>query len=125
MTTTAGTRRGKAREAGAVTAEFAIVLPAVVVALVLVLTVLAAGVTRLQCTDAARAATRAAALGQGREEIVQIAEASASAASVAIEDDAAWVSVTVTCPVDFALFAGPWSVYSTFTTPSEPDGRAP
>lgn len=122
MTTAAERGRDDRWEAGTVTAEFAIVLPAAVVALLLVLTVLAVGVTRLECTDAARAATRAAALGESRETITRIGRQAAPDAAVSIAGDGAWTSVTLTCPVDLALFAGPWRVTSTFATPVEPAG---
>ncbi len=127
MTTTAdGPPRGRPRrDAGTVTAEIALVLPAVVVALLVALAVLAGGVTRLQCTDAARAATRAAALGESRGEVAAVGRASMPEAGVSISDDGAWVSVSVTCPVDLALFTGPWSVTATFETPSEPAGSPP
>ena len=50
-------------EAGMVTAEIAVALPAVVLVLLLVLSAVSAGVTQLRVTDAARAAARQAAIG--------------------------------------------------------------
>lgn len=50
-------------EAGMVTAEIAVALPAVVLVLLLVLSAVSAGVTQLRVTDAARVAARQAAIG--------------------------------------------------------------
>ena len=50
-------------EAGMVTAEIAVALPAVVLVLLLVLSAVCAGVTQLRVTDAARVAARQAAIG--------------------------------------------------------------
>ena len=47
------------------TAEFAIVLPAIALALLLVLSAIATGAAHLRATDAAQAAARAAAAGEG------------------------------------------------------------
>ena len=50
-------------EAGMVTAEIAVALPAVVLVLLLVLSAVSAGVAQLRVTDAARVAARQAAIG--------------------------------------------------------------
>lgn len=51
------------KQAGMVTAELAVTLPAVVLVLLLVLSAISAGLTQLRVTDAARAAARQAAIG--------------------------------------------------------------
>lgn len=72
---------------GSVTAEVAVVLPVIVLALVAVLTVAAVGVLHLSVLDGARAGARAAALG--------VPEAEAIAAARTIAGDAAAVDVAV------------------------------
>lgn len=94
-------RRGEHPDAGAVTAELAIGLVAVVAVLVAVLAVGAATVAGVRCTDAARAGARAAAIGQDDAAVqsaaARIAGASATA-SVERQEDG-WVQVTVEVPV--------------------------
>lgn len=88
--------RGPGKDRGAVTAEFAVALPAVLLLLALLLAGSAAGITQLRLEEAARAGARALARGDDAgavEGIVrQLAGASASS-SVAAEGE--WLSVTV------------------------------
>ncbi|KQR65566.1 pilus assembly protein TadE [Arthrobacter sp. Leaf337] len=88
--------RGSGKDRGAVTAEFAVALPAVLLLLALLLAGSAAGITQLRLEEAARAGARALARGEDAgavEGIVrQLAGASASSSVVA---DGEWVSVTV------------------------------
>ena len=93
-------RHGRARAAdtcrGAVTAEFAVALPAVLLLLALLLAGSAAGVTQLRLEEAARAGARALARGEDAAAVDVIVRrlAGASAAS-AVASDGEWVSVTV------------------------------
>ena len=81
---------------GAVTAEVAVVLPVVVLALVAVLTVAAAGATHLRVLDGARAGARAAALGADDAGTVAAArKVAGGAASVDVVVAEGWASVTV------------------------------
>ncbi len=57
------------------TAEFALLLPAVVVLLALALGTVRAVVTQVQCVDAARAAARAAARGESGDVVLRVARA--------------------------------------------------
>lgn len=88
--------RGEGKDRGAVTAEFAVALPAVLLLLAILLAGSAAGMTQLRLEEAARAGARALARGEDAgavEGIVrQLAGASASS-SVAAEGE--WLSVTV------------------------------
>lgn len=88
--------RGPGKDRGAVTAEFAVALPAVLLLLALLLAGSAAGITQLRLEEAARAGARALARGEDAgavDGIVrQLAGASASSSIVA---DGAWLSVTV------------------------------
>ncbi|MEZ0165514.1 TadE family type IV pilus minor pilin [Kineococcus sp. LSe6-4] len=69
-------RRGRA-DTGSVTAEFALLLPAVVVLLALALGAVRVAVAQVQCVDAARAAARAAARGEPAEVVLRVARAAA------------------------------------------------
>ncbi|WP_104173386.1 TadE family type IV pilus minor pilin [Arthrobacter sp. Y81] len=87
---------GPGKDRGAVTAEFAVALPAVLLLLALLLAGSAAGITQLRLEEAARAGARALARGEDAgavDGIVrQLAGASASSSIVA---DGEWLSVTV------------------------------
>lgn len=86
---------------GSVTAELAIGLVAVVTVLLLVLTVGAATIARVRCTDAARAGARAAALGDSDADVravtARVAGAGATIALVRTGDG--FVEVRVRAPV--------------------------
>lgn len=92
-------RRGRASlrgSPGAVTAEFAVALPAVMLLLALLLAGSAAGVTQLRFEEAARAGARALARGEGAAAVDGIVRQLAGDSAVsAITDDAGWVGVTV------------------------------
>ena len=60
---TSGNSEEVSGEAGMVTAETAVVMPALVLVLVAALSLVSAGVTQLQVTDAARVVARASAAG--------------------------------------------------------------
>ncbi|WP_306908515.1 TadE family type IV pilus minor pilin [Arthrobacter sp. B3I9] len=81
---------------GAVTAEFAVALPAVVLLLALLLAGSAAGVTQLRLEEAARAGARALARGDsaaGVEAIVR--RLAGQTAGSAVTSDGEWIGVTV------------------------------
>jgi len=71
-----------ARERGSVTAETAVVLPALLLVLAMAVWVLAAVGTQLRCTDAAGVAARAAARGDSRGQVRLAGAAVAPAGSV-------------------------------------------
>jgi hypothetical protein len=81
---------------GAVTAEFAVALPAVVLLLALLLAGAGAGVTQLRLEEAARAGARALARGDsaaGVEAIVR--RLAGQTAGSAVTSDGEWIGVTV------------------------------
>lgn len=87
-------------DAGAVTAELAVLLPSIVALLLVLLMVGNVGMTKVQVSGGARAAARSAALGE------DAAQSSATArrvagdrTSVTVEPDGSWVTVRVTRPV--------------------------
>lgn len=92
--------RAAQRDAGAVTAELAVLLPSIVALLLVLLMVGNVGLTKLQVAGAARAGARSAALGED-------AAASSAAARhvagdrtvVAVDSDGSWVTVQVSRPV--------------------------
>jgi len=95
---TAGGSRGETAggEAGTVTAEFAVGLPAVVATVLLVLGVLLAGTTYIECQEAARAGAREAMLHASTEEARQAAQAVAGeGAAVSVSIDGRWAAVRV------------------------------
>ncbi|MHC6222168.1 TadE family type IV pilus minor pilin [Arthrobacter sp. MMS24-S77] len=88
------------RDRGAVTAEFAVVLPAVLLLLALLLAGSAAGITQLRLEEAARAGARALARGDGNSAVDGIVRRLAGdAASAVVSEDGEWIKVTVSAPV--------------------------
>jgi secretion/DNA translocation related TadE-like protein len=100
-----------------VTAELAVALPAVTVALAAVVATVQAGVAQVTCVDAARAGARAAARGDGVEAVTRLAAQGAlpgpaelpgeSEVSVAVRQDGDLVRVRVTRPLRLLLPFGP------------------
>ena len=91
------TDRRAADSRGAVTAEFAVALPAVIMLLAMLLAGSAAGITQLRLEEAARAGARALARGEEPATVDGIVRqlAGGSATSVVVTDGE-WLSVTVT-----------------------------
>jgi hypothetical protein len=88
--------RGRGKNRGAVTAEFAVALPAVVLLLALLLAGSAAGITQFRLEEAARAGARALARGEDAGAVDGIVRKLAGAsASSSVGADGEWLSVTV------------------------------
>ena len=88
--------RGSGKDRGAVTAEFAVALPAVLLLLALLLAGSAAGITQLRLEEAARAGARALARGEDAGTVDGIVRHLAGAsASSSVAADGEWLSVTV------------------------------
>jgi hypothetical protein len=115
-------RRREARDRGSVTAELALGLPAVVLALVVVLLVGSVAVAQVRSTDAARAAARAAALGEDTAAVVAIAtNLAGDQAEVTVEEAGGWVRVTVSRPLSTGWLGGAaLTASASFTVPVEP-----
>jgi Flp pilus assembly protein TadG len=114
-------RRGSENARGAVTAEFAVALPAVLLLLALLLSGAAAGVTQLRLEEAAHAGARALARGEdpAAVEVVVRTMAGASAAA-SVTADGEWLSVTVTDRVGGPMGATvPWTLTARATARSE------
>lgn len=97
---------------GAVTAEFAVALPAVLLVLGLLLAGSAAGLTQLRLEEAARAGARALARGEDTAAVGGIVRRLAGeSARASVGSDAGWLSVTVSGTVHGAAAPlVPWTL---------------
>ena len=97
---------------GAVTAEFAVALPAVLLLLALLLAGSAAGITQLRLEEAARAGARALARGEDAgavEGIVRHLAGPSASSSIVAEGE--WLSVTVSGRVEGTVGSiVPWTL---------------
>lgn len=109
---------------GAVTAEFAVALPAVLALLAMLLAGAAAGMTQLRIEEGARAGARALARGDDPaavERTVRTLAGGSAAASVAADGE--WFNVTVTDRVPGPLGASiPWTLTARASMRSETAG---
>jgi hypothetical protein len=107
--------------AGAVTAEFAVALPAVMLLLALLLSGAAAGVTQLRLEEAAHAGARALARGEDPAAVKGIVRTLAGrSATASVAADGEWLSVTVADRVGGPMGATvPWTLSARATTRSE------
>jgi Flp pilus assembly protein TadG len=106
---------------GAVTAEFAVVLPAVVALLAMLLAGAAAGVTQLRIEEGARAGARALARGEDPAAVERTVRTLAGGtASASIAAEGGWFSITVTDRVGGPLGSSiPWTLTARASTRSE------
>nr|WP_313959639.1 TadE family type IV pilus minor pilin [Arthrobacter sp. U41] len=97
---------------GAVTAEFAVALPAVLLLLAMLLAGSAAGVTQLRLEEAARAGARALARGEDAAAVdVIVRRLAGNTAAAAVASDGGWLSVTVSGRVPGAVGSLlPWTL---------------
>lgn len=112
-----------AAERGMVTAEFAVVLPAVVLVLALSLGALGLALDQIRCVDAARAGARAASRGDSRQAVILLARRAApSQARVSMATSGDLVRVSVVSPPRVAASLLPaWlSASSTASAAREP-----
>ena len=119
---------GAAPALGAVTAEFAVALPAVVLLLGLLLAGSAAGLTQLRLEEAARAGARALARGEDAAAVGGIVrQLAGDSALAAVASDGVWISVTVSGTVSGAVGPlVPWTLTAKAWARSEaPDAPAP
>lgn len=109
---------------GAVTAEFAVTLPAVLLLLAMLLAAAAAGITQVRLEEGARAGARALARGEDPAAVRYIvSRLSGSTASTEVSADGTWLNVTVTDKVGGPLGASiPWTLSASASTRSEAAG---
>lgn len=114
-------------ERGAVTAEFAVTLPAVVLLLAMLLSGAAAGVTQLRLEEGARAGARALARGDDAAAVERIVrQLSGPSASAAVAAEGEWLNVTVADRVGGPLGATiPWTLTARASTRSEAAAAGP
>lgn len=93
-------------ERGTATAELAVALPALAVALGAVLAAGQLAVAQVQCVDAARAAARAGARGDGAGIVAELAREAAPGAVVSVQTSGARLTVVVTRRVRLAGLRG-------------------
>jgi hypothetical protein len=110
-----------ARETGAVTAEFAVALPAVLLLLALLLAGSAAGITQLRVEGAAKAGARALARGDAPSTVDGIVrQLAGDAASAVVAEDGDWINVTVSARVVGPLGSLiPWRLSATASARGE------
>ena len=84
---------------GSVTAETAVVLPVLMVVLAIATSALGAGVTKMRCVDAARAAARELARDEAPDTARQVAARLAPGSAVRLSTHGDLVRVSVTAPV--------------------------
>lgn len=107
-------RRPASWERGSATAEFAVVLPVVMVLAVLVLAMARTAMVAMTCQDAANQAARVAAAGNGDAGVV-VTRLAGGNASLSMTQGDGMVEAVVTCPV----LPGPLGVL-----PAHVQGRA-
>ncbi|MCU1565377.1 MAG: TadE family protein [Pseudarthrobacter sp.] len=122
-----GWRPRRLAERGAVTAEFAVTLPAVLLLLAMLLSGAAAGVTQLRLEEGARAGARALARGDDSAAVERIVRTlSGTSASAAVAADGEWLSITVTDRVGGPLGSSiPWTLTARASTRSETAAASP
>ncbi|WP_223934437.1 TadE family type IV pilus minor pilin [Arthrobacter sp. StoSoilB5] len=100
------------REGGAVTAEFAVALPAVILLLAFLLSAGAAGITQLRLEEAARAGARGMARGETTVQVQGIVRRLAGeGATTGVTSDGRWVTVTASAAVGGSLGSLiPWTL---------------
>ena len=111
---------------GAVTAEFAVALPSVVLLLSLLLAGSAAGVTQLRVEEAARGGARAVAWGAAAGEVGEIVRRLAGdTADSEVTHDGEWHRVTVSGRVPGAVGSlVPWALSASAWARAEAPGAA-
>lgn len=92
-------------DAGTATAEFAVVLPALVLLVVVLAGAAAVGFSQLRAFDAARSAAREIARGEPRAAVVDEAKKHAGTSSrITVGSDGGYATVTVTIALPDAIF---------------------
>ncbi|MFD6094989.1 TadE family type IV pilus minor pilin [Nocardiopsis flavescens] len=98
-------RSATASDRGAVTVEFALTLPALLLVLALAVGAVTAADARLACADAARVGARSLARGESEARAGELArEAAPAGAEIGLGRDGETARVTVTARVRFGRF---------------------
>ena len=94
-----GKHVGKPCDQGAVTAEFAVVLPAVIVMAVVLMSLARAVIVSMDCQDTAASIDRELVVTGGEADAAALARAMGSDASVSVTRGGGTYAVRVQCPV--------------------------
>ncbi len=118
-------RRRAHRDAGMVTAELAVAIPAVVLVLLACLAGLDAAVDQIRCVDAARLGGRAAARGDSPERVRELAQSGApQAAVITLAHRGGMAVVTVEARTGgWGGILPSWTVRASAQTPIEQEPR--
>ncbi|XAS71490.1 TadE family type IV pilus minor pilin [Micrococcaceae bacterium Sec5.1] len=113
-------------ERGAVTAEFAVALPAVIFLFAFLLAAGAAGITQLRLEEAARAGARGLARGESTGEVQGIVRRMAGeGATAGVASDGDWVTVTASAAVAGSLGSLiPWTLRASASARGETPGAS-
>ena len=94
---------GERRDHGAVTAEFAVALPAIVLVLAAGLTGMAAGITQLRLEEAARAAAREVMGADPAAAEAAVNRVAGASAQLSMSTEGRWVTVEVSSSLSLPL----------------------
>lgn len=113
-------------QCGAVTAEFAVALPAVILLFAFLLAAGAAGITQLRLEEAARAGARSLARGENSGEVQGIVKRLAGeGATAGVASDGDWVTVTASAAVGGSLGSLiPWTLTASASARDETPGAS-
>ena len=111
---------------GAVTAEFAVALPAVILLFAFLFAAGAAGITQLRLEEAARAGARSLARGENSGEVQGIVRRLAGeGATAGVASDGDWVTVTASAAVGGSLGSLiPWTLTASASARGETSGAS-
>ncbi|BCW37581.1 hypothetical protein StoSoilA2_36370 [Arthrobacter sp. StoSoilA2] len=114
------------KQRGAVTAEFAVALPAVILLFAFLLAAGAAGITQLRLEEAARAGARSLARGESSGEVQGIVRRLAGeGAAVGVASDGDWVTVTASAAAGGSLGSLiPWTLTASASARGEAAGAS-
>lgn len=114
------------KQRGAVTAEFAVALPAVILLFAFLLAAGAAGITQLRLEEAARAGARSLARGENSGELQGIVRRLAGeGATAGVASDGNWVTVTASAAVGGSLGSLiPWTLTASASARGETTGAS-
>ncbi|MBO1267616.1 TadE family type IV pilus minor pilin [Arthrobacter cavernae] len=117
----AGWHPGPGKDRGAVTAEFAVALPAVLLLLAFLLAGSAAGIMQFRLEEAARAGARALARGESTGLVDDVVRRLAGqGATAVVAEDGEWVTVTASARVPGPLGTIiPWTLSATASARGE------
>lgn len=115
--------RAQSSQAGSSTAEFALLLPAVIFLLALILGALATGIAQFRLEEASRLGARAAARGDSAQEVLALVQEIEPAAQVSLEEEGPYLLVRASRPAPGLIgqISG-WTLVASARAPREGGG---